>query len=98
MSITTHCNAGCNQAFTFDDFTFEQLHDGVVKTYFTCPHCGHEYTASYIDEETRNLQEKIRKVQRRFANPNYNHAVVAKQEAKIKKQIEAKMDALRERM
>lgn len=97
MSISTHCDAGCNQAFTFNDFSFEQLHDGVEKTYFNCPHCGQEYVAFYRDEEVRKLQERVRKVQRRLLSPHYDHDAAAKQEAKIKKKIKVKMDELRQR-
>lgn len=98
MSISTHCGAGCNQAFTFDDFSFEQLHDGIEKTYFNCPHCGHEYVAFYTDEEIRKLQDRVRKVQRRLLSQHYDHDAAAKQEAKIKKKIKEKMDELRLRM
>lgn len=98
MSIPTHCDAGCSQAFTVDEFKHDQLVGGMEKTYFICPHCGHEYVAFYTDEEIRRLQEKIRKVQRRLASPHYDHAAAARQEAKIQKQIKEKMDGLRQRI
>ncbi|MGG3509694.1 hypothetical protein ABES58_30035 [Paenibacillus lautus] len=98
MSISTHCDAGCNQAFTFEDFSFEQLHDGTEKTFFTCPHCGHEYAASYTDEEIRKLQARIRRVQRRFADPSDNHEDAANKEAELQQQTKEKMDVLRQRI
>lgn len=96
MSISTHCDAGCQKAFTFDDYSFKQLHDGIEKIYSSCPHCGHEYTAFYTDVEIRKLQERIRRVQRRFANPSDNHEDAAKKEAELQQRIKEKMDALRQ--
>jgi len=95
MSISTNCDAGCNQAFTFDDFSFLKLPDGIEKTYFTCPHCDHEYVAFYTDEEIRKLQARIRRVQKRFTDPKDNHENAARKEAELKAQIKEKMDALR---
>lgn len=96
--MQTICDAGCKQQFVIHDFQYGSLDGGVEKTFFTCPHCQHEYVAYYTDKEIRKLQEKIRKVQRRFANFNYDHKAVAKQERKLKDQIKEKMDALRARI
>ncbi|MGW8823340.1 hypothetical protein ACWGNU_14560 [Paenibacillus lautus] len=98
MGMSTHCDAGCRQGFEFDDFSHEQLPDGVEKTFFTCPHCGREYLAFYSDEDIRKLQARIRRVQKRFADPKDNHEDAARMEAELQTQIKEKMDALRVRM
>lgn len=98
MSISTHCDAGCQKAFTLDDFQHELLNGGIEKTFFFCPHCGREYVAFYTDEEIKLLQERIRRVQRRFADPEDNHEDAARKEAELQTQIKEKMDALRVRM
>lgn len=98
MSLQTHCDAGCQRAFTLENFQHERLHDGIEKTFFCCPHCDTEYVTFYTDEDIRKLQERIRRVQRRFADPEDNHEDAARKEAELKEQIKEKMDALRERM
>lgn len=74
------------------------MQDGIEKTSFTCPHCSHEYIAFYTDDEIRRLQERIRRVQRRLADPHYDHDAQAKQEAKLRERIKEKMDELKLRM
>ncbi|WP_339273647.1 hypothetical protein MKY59_21080 [Paenibacillus sp. FSL W8-0426] len=63
MSIPALCNAGCQQQFTVTGFEIEQMHDGIEKTYFDCPHCKHRYVAYYTDPEIRRLQANIRNLQ-----------------------------------
>lgn len=75
--IRVACDAGCKQQFTIHDFQHSNLDGGVEKTFFTCPHCQHEYVALYTDEEIRNLQEKFRKVQSKFANQHNDSKVAA---------------------
>jgi len=96
--ITTVCDAGCKEQFTIHNLQQEHLSDGVEKSFFTCPHCQHEYVAFYTDAEIRELQEQVQKVQRRYANPKCNVKAAIKQESKLKQQIKAKMDALRARI
>lgn len=96
--IQAICNEGCNKQFEITDLPTIELEDGIEKTYFTCTHCQHEYVVQYTDAHIRKLQKKIRKAQQRFANLNYDHKVVAKQEGKIKNQIKERMDALRKRV
>lgn len=96
--IPAICNEGCNQQFNITEMPTITFEGDIEKTYFTCTHCQHEYVVQYTDADIRKLQEKIRKVQKRFANPNYDHKVAAKQEAKIKAQIKNGMDELRKRV
>ncbi|WP_433943476.1 hypothetical protein [Paenibacillus sp. SN-8-1] len=97
MTIRTHCDAGCQKPFSVDQFDTDNLHDGIERVSFTCPHCDHRYTAFYTDTEIRKLQERIRRVQRRFADPSDNHEDVAKKEVALRAEIKEKMDALRQR-
>jgi hypothetical protein len=96
--IKATCDAECKQEFVIHDLQLAVLDGGVEKTFFTCPHCQHEYVAFYTDAEIRDLQEKIRKVQRRYANSKCNVKAAIKQESKLKQQIKVKMDALRARI
>ncbi|MFW5437106.1 hypothetical protein [Paenibacillus apiarius] len=96
--IVTVCDAGCGEQFTITEFKFMNLGDGVEKAYFACPHCNREYVAFYTDEEVRKLQQKIRGIQKRFANPRADHKAAEKMEAKTKAKIKARMDELRERI
>lgn len=96
--MKTHCDAGCKKAFEIDEFLTAKLDGDIEKLYFNCPHCEHEYVAFYSDEEIRKLQARIRRVQRRFSNPNDNHEDAARREAELQAIIKEKMDALRARI
>lgn len=93
--IDTICNKGCGQQFAVTDMPTKKLNNGIEKTYFICPHCEREYVCFYTDEEIRKLQVRIRRVQRRFADPNVNWQDAEKKEAALREQIKEKMDALR---
>lgn len=96
--MQTHCDAGCQQTFEIEQFDTDKLHDDIERVSFTCPHCEHWYTASYTDSKIRKLQERIRRVQRRFADPSDNHEDAAKKEVELQQQIKEKMDTLRQRI
>ncbi|MNW43606.1 hypothetical protein D3C74_208110 [compost metagenome] len=93
--METYCDAGCQQAFEVKSFKTVNLPDKVEKVCFTCPHCKHEYVAFYTDVEIRKLQARIRRVQKRFADPNGNHDDATKKEAELQHQIKVKMGELR---
>ena len=96
--ISAICNSGCNKQFNITEMPTIKLGNDIEKTYFTCSHCQHEYVAYYSDEEIRKLQARIRRVQKRFADPNDNHQDAEKKEAALKEQIKQKMDELRKRV
>ncbi|WP_055108970.1 hypothetical protein [Paenibacillus ihumii] len=93
--MKTHCDAGCQKAFEVESFKTIKLEDGIDKLCFECPHCQREYVAFYRDAEIRKLQERIRRVQRRFSDPNDNHEDANRKEAELQAKIKEKMDALR---
>ncbi|EJW14234.1 hypothetical protein PAV_15c00230 [Paenibacillus alvei DSM 29] len=72
--------------------------NGIEKIYLTCTHCGKEYVAFYSDDEVKKLQQKVRNIQRQFANPSADHRAVERMEAKEQAKIKARMDELRERI
>jgi len=92
------CDAGCHKPFETEGLQTVRVGNGVDKVFFACPHCGHEYVCFYTDPEIRELQAKIRHIQKRFANPRADHTKAAQREAEIKNQIKDKMDALRARI
>ena len=96
--IDAVCDAGCGKQFNVSQLEQVMLDAEVEKTFFTCPHCQHEYVAFYTDAEIRELQENVRKVQRRYANPNCNVKAAIKKERRLKEQIKVKMDQLRARI
>ncbi|NOJ72471.1 hypothetical protein [Paenibacillus alvei] len=93
--IAATCDAGCGEQFTIAEFKHMDMGNGIEKTYFTCPHCKKEYLVFYADDEVRKLQQKIRNIQKRFANPQADHRAAARTEAKIQAKIKARMDKLR---
>lgn len=97
-SLAATCDAGCGEQFIASDFKQADMGNGIEKIYLTCTHCGKEYVAFYSDNEIKKLQQKIRNIQQRFANPRADHKNAARMEAKTKAKIKARMDRLRERM
>lgn len=96
--MKAQCDAGCHKVFEVEEFQTDKIMDGIEKTYFACPNCESEYVCFYTDEEIRKLQVRIRRVQKRFADPNDNHDDAAKKETELLALIKEKMDALRQRM
>ncbi|MCY9704185.1 hypothetical protein M5X00_31200 [Paenibacillus alvei] len=96
--ITATCDAGCGEQFIATDFKQADMGNGIEKIYLTCTHCGKEYVAFYSDDEVKKLQQKVRNIQRQFANPSADHRAVERMEAKEQAKIKARMDELRERI
>lgn len=98
MSILATCDEGCGKQFTIKEMPVTKLGDGIEKTSFACEHCQHEYVAFYTDEEIRKLQVRLRRIHRRFEDPNANHDDADKKSKEMAALIREKMDALRERV
>lgn len=88
------CNEGCQQEFTLNGFLTVDMSNEVEKTYFQCEHCKQEYVAFYTDPEIRELQEKMRHVNKGLIDPN-DQAAALEQEQIIRAQIKEKMYSLR---
>jgi uncharacterized protein YlaI len=54
------CNEGCEKTFNLDELKEKKLKNGVIETYFKCPHCHKKYNCFYTDKEIRKLQAKLR--------------------------------------
>jgi transcription elongation factor Elf1 len=89
------CNEGCNKQFEVNGFQTARLPGAIEKTYFTCPHCKHEYVAFYTDLEVRDLQAKIRRVQTKLQNPRVDQAETLKQVKDLQAQIKEGMDRVK---
>lgn len=89
------CNEGCGEQFEVKGFQTARLPGAVEKTFFTCPHCLHEYIAFYTDLEVRQLQDKIRRIQSQIQSPRVNQAVIMKKIKKTQADIKAGMDRVR---
>ena len=96
------CNIGCQKVFTVK-YELELLHDGIVKTFFTCPECKEEYLCLYTDPEIRILQKAIRRIDKApkmvtgEIAPIFRQAA-DKRHAELRADITAKMRALKEKM
>lgn len=42
--------------------------NGIVETYFECPHCGKHYTSYFTDKVIRNKQKYINKLWKEYRN------------------------------
>lgn len=55
------CNSGCKAKFLLSQIKPRQRQveekDQVIRVFFCCPKCGHEYTAYYEDSQVRIWQQ-----------------------------------------
>lgn len=58
--METYCDKGCKKKFEIKEFKERKLKDGVMETYFKCPHCHKKYNCFYTDKEIRRLQAQLR--------------------------------------
>lgn len=91
------CNS-CKRDFKIENVKTEDMGNGVERTFFSCPFCGHKYTGFYTDESIRNLQKKIQKAVARLGNDNYDQKVLKKRVAKLQQKTKGEIDALKTRM
>lgn len=97
--ILVNCDAGCRKPFTINEMpTLSCDQSDIEHTFFTCPHCGQIYTVNYTNTEIRKLQERMRRLHRRFSDPWANYEDVKKKEAELRILIKEKMDALRKQV
>lgn len=77
----------------------EQL-EGAERVYFTCPHCGAQYTAYYLNDDIKDKQDEMRKLQETY-NAAYKKRdriqaeKLFKQMQKLQKEIKADMIKLK---
>ncbi len=95
--IPAVCDHGCKKSFSISKFKTQKVKGGNEKTFFRCPHCRQEYIAYYSSIETKQLQKKIRKLQREAYEPGSTMDMNAfrEQEASLQTQIKQSMDEAR---
>ncbi|MDA2782275.1 hypothetical protein PDR89_22885 [Bacillus cereus group sp. Bc002] len=80
--MQVYCSS-CNKDYDMQP-KVAQLPNRIEKCYFTCPHCGHEHVAAYVNDKIRKHQADIAKCHERIN--------------KRKLDIENEMKRLRKRM
>ncbi len=92
------CDAGCGLEFFILKFEAVPVRDDIERLGFDCPHCGHKYTAYYINKKIKVLQEKqrilLRQSDPRGRTQGQIKGTLRRIEV-IKRQIKAEMDRLR---
>ncbi|HHI3604938.1 TPA: hypothetical protein QCU10_001457 [Bacillus anthracis] len=80
--MQVYCSS-CNKDYHMQP-KVAQLPNRIEKCYFTCPHCGHEHVAAYVNDKIRKHQADIAKCHDRINKRNLD--------------IENEMKRLRKRM
>ncbi|QWG81201.1 MULTISPECIES: hypothetical protein [Bacillus cereus group] len=61
--------SNCNKDYNMQP-KVAQLPNRLEKCYFTCPHCGHEHVAAYVNDKIRKHQADIAKYHERINKSN----------------------------
>lgn len=93
--VLAFCNEKCMRQFKLHEFETITLDEDIERTFFTCPHCKHEYTVHYADAGVRKLQEKMRGIHKQMAMPKANVKKLEHQEKMTHKRIKNVMDYLK---
>ncbi|WP_017470631.1 hypothetical protein [Amphibacillus jilinensis] len=78
--MITKCDS-CNHEFELTQLTtesFELLPNNVERHYFECPNCNKQYTTHYLNDDLKEMQEEIRRLQNK-------HPLKIKQKNKLAK-------------
>ncbi|WP_257475536.1 hypothetical protein [Bacillus sp. FDAARGOS_1420] len=59
----------CNEDYDMQPHV-AQICNCIEKCYFTCPHCGHEHVAAYVNDKIRKCQLAIIKCHERIYKKN----------------------------
>ncbi|PGC81012.1 hypothetical protein [Bacillus toyonensis] len=62
-----------------------QLPNRIEKCYFTCPHCGHEHVAAYVNDKIRKHQADIDKCHEQI---NKKNLAIEDEMKRLRKRIE----------
>ncbi|MBC8590617.1 hypothetical protein [Wansuia hejianensis] len=94
----TYCDK-CKKGFIVE-VKSEQLEGNIERVYFTCPHCGEDYTSYYTNVLVQIKQRKVRELAEKFEkerNP-LKAEKIFKQYQKAKKTVGEEMEKLRKRI
>ncbi|MDC3413919.1 hypothetical protein [Terrihalobacillus insolitus] len=89
--MVVQCDKGCKKFFDVD--IQEREHgEGIIESYFQCPHCNSEYTIAVTDEDLRKRQdevkqliEKMNKTKNQVEHAKLYETMVKKKEKMIRK-------------
>lgn len=58
----------------------------IEKTYFSCPHCGREYTVLFTDSQIRDILERIKNIKQKIkANRGHGDRDIVKHLGQVKR-------------
>ncbi|MEG7835096.1 hypothetical protein [Bacillus cereus] len=66
--MQAYCSS-CNKDYDMQP-QVAQLPNRIEKCYFTCPHCGQEHVAAYVNDKIRRHQADIAKCHERINKKN----------------------------
>lgn len=56
------CDAGCQGEFILLEYGVGQVWDDIERVGFCCPHCNHQYTSHYTNQQIRAMQVKMQEL------------------------------------
>ncbi|HDR5272546.1 hypothetical protein E8M24_32385 [Bacillus thuringiensis] len=81
--MQVYCS-NCNKDYDMQP-QVEQLPNRIEKCSFTCPHCGHEHVAAYVNDKIRKHQSDIAKYHERI---NKKNLAIEDEMKRLRKRIE----------
>ncbi|PGY43424.1 hypothetical protein COE06_06705 [Bacillus cereus] len=81
--MQVYCSS-CNKDYDMQP-QVAQLPNRIEKCYFTCPHCGHEHIAAYVNDKIRKHQVDIAKYHERINKKNW---AIEDEMKRLRKRIE----------
>lgn len=87
------CDEGCKKEFSLIKPGVDIVKDDILKTWFKCPHCGHEYVSHYTNSGIRELQGTVKMLQ---GSPQRNKRKARQRVKDLQAVIKTGMDRLRQ--
>ena len=81
--MQVYCS-NCNEDYEMQP-QVEQLSNRIEKCFFTCPHCGHQHVAAYVNDKIRKHQADIAKYYERI---NKKNLAIEDEMKRIRKRME----------
>ncbi|PAF31857.1 hypothetical protein [Paenibacillus sp. 7516] len=92
------CNEGCGEEFVLISYGKEEVLPKVNRVGFSCPHCGHVYTAYYENEKVRTFNALLTVLMQRPGKGGLTKRQVQGIDVRIsntKKKLDAEMKRLK---
>jgi len=87
----------CEHTFKLSVPSTTTIDNDIEWTYFTCPHCGEQYSCYYKDRKVRELEKEKERWVKQTKNPNLKKHAIEKAN-QIQKEIESEMKKLKEKL